>query len=154
MNKRWVFAGGIGVAAVALAIWVAQAPPEPTTPVDLPVPAEASESIVTAPLQDDASETLSQDVSNLEAALALAIERRVEAEQALDALEVEVDELEAFVDDIEARGEDPVDYADEGLAQFQPSFERYEAAFAALEEAEQVEQLARDALAEAKAAAQ
>ncbi|MEO0366837.1 MAG: hypothetical protein AAF265_15260 [Pseudomonadota bacterium] len=160
MKNRWVLIGSLAVVAVALGIWFVQSPSETgdrnpivTEGTDLSEtsPARQPDGSNRAPSQNSPSGSVSLDVANLEAALALAIERRVQAEQALDALEAEVEELEAFVDDIEARGEDPVDYADEGLARFQPAFERYEAAFAILEEAEQVEQLAREALAEAKA---
>lgn len=90
-------------------------------------------------------------IAELEQALQLATERREQAEQVLDESERDVEQLEAFVAEIRARGEDPADYADEGLEQFQPAFMRYQRAFAVFEEAELVEQAARDALAEARA---
>ena len=93
-----------------------------------------------------------QRVADLEGALALATERREEAERALDALESEVEELEAFIADIEARGEDPADYAEEGLQLFQPSFFKYQDGLIALEAAQELEDATKTALAEAKKA--
>lgn len=125
----------------------------------LPVGSSESDSTSTAPTsvapvdqQTDAqSESTSSSapanrVVELEQALALAVSRREEAQAALDALEPEVAALEAKIEEIEARGEDPADYPEIAMDEFRPSFFRYQDAAAALEEAEQVEQLIRQEL--------
>lgn len=124
----------------------------------LPVGTSVSDSTPTpsiAPVVDQQSDAPSVSASSsasanrvveLEEALALAVSRREEAQAALDALEPEVAALEAKIEEIEARGEDPADYPEIAMDEFRPSFFRYQDAAAALEEAEQVEQLIRQEL--------
>ena len=52
--------------------------------------------------------------------------------------------------EIEARGEDPADYADEGLERFQPAFYAYQDAFERLELAETMRASARAELDQAE----
>ncbi|MEO1595576.1 MAG: hypothetical protein AAFS02_10075 [Pseudomonadota bacterium] len=156
MNRNlpaWLL--GLALAAAIVALWASRQPAQDTAqaPVSSLEPAPGLLPAGDAAPAEAAVTGTSQRVADLEQALQLAIERRQRAEQQLEASEKDVERLEAFVDDIVARGEDPADYAEEGLKQFQPAFMRYEQAFASLEEAELVEQAARDALAEARAAA-
>ncbi len=150
--KAIVVIAAAALLAVGLWIWssgseVAQAPvatgAAPDSVVEEPSAVGAGRSITPAV---DAR----QRVADLEGALALATERREQAERALDALESEVEELEAFIADIESRGEDPADYAEEGLQLFQPSFFKYQDSLFALEAAEELEDAAKQALAEAR----
>lgn len=92
-----------------------------------------------------------QRIADLKLALQASIEMRYAAEARLAESERAVEELEKFVEEIEARGEDPVDYADQGLEKLQPAFFAYQDAFAEFEQAERIEQAARDALTEANA---
>ena len=52
--------------------------------------------------------------------------QRSSAEAQLQQAERDVAALERFIEEIEERGEDPVDYADEGLAMYQPAFNAYQ----------------------------
>lgn len=87
-----------------------------------------------------------QRVRNATLALQQAVAARKSAEAELQQTESSVEELESFIEAIEARGEDPVDYADEGLAMFQPAFNAYMDAFDRLELAETMEKAAADEL--------
>ena len=160
MNRNvlsWVL--GLVLAAGVVAIWASRAPseaPPPERPPSTETEPEtgASESAaIPASTEAATAGVATYSIAELEQALQLATERREQAEQVLDESERDVERLEAFVAEIRARGEDPADYADEGLEQFQPAFMRYQRAFAVFEEAELVEQAAQDALAEARAAA-
>lgn len=154
MNRNvllWVL--GLVLAAGVVAIWASRAPS--VAPVAEPPPATEAPAATqeVEPRAAPAADGTAYSIAELEQSLQLAIERREEAERVLDESERDVEKLEAFVAEIRARGEDPADYADEGLEQFQPAFMRYQNAFAVFEEAELVEQAAREALAEARAAA-
>ena len=72
-------------------------------------------------------------------ALEEAVAQKKAAEAEMQAAEKELEALEKWVADIEARGEDPVDYADEGLARLQPAFWAYEDALTRFELAEAME---------------
>lgn len=106
-----------------------------------------------APGSDDSNEidTARQRIADATLALQAAIAQRKAAEADLQTAEQEVEALERWIAEIEARGEDPVDYADEGLAKLQPAFYAYEDAFDRLELAEAMEAAASSELAAAKA---
>ncbi|MGI9295476.1 MAG: hypothetical protein ACR2PS_15970 [Pseudomonadales bacterium] len=89
-------------------------------------------------------------VDNLTRSLQSIIAERESVEGELRQAEREVARLERFVEEIEERGEDPVDYADEGLAMFQPAFYAYQEASDKLELAESMEQTATEELAVAE----
>ncbi|MEM7610637.1 MAG: hypothetical protein AAF270_03095 [Pseudomonadota bacterium] len=89
-----------------------------------------------------------KDIDDLQLALQAATQMRQTAELKLLDIEQELESLEQFVEAIEDRGEDPTDFADDGLEQFQPLFFRYQDAFAEFEQAEAIEQAAIDALRE------
>ena len=91
-----------------------------------------------------------QRVEDASLALQSIVAQRKSAELEMQKAESKVEELERFIEDIEARGEDPVDFADEGLAKFQPAFYAYQDAFDQLELAETMEQAAAKELAEAE----
>ena len=96
--------------------------------------------------------TARQRVADAEVALQTAIAQRKAAEAQLDAAEREVKELESWIDEIEARGDDPVDYADEGLEKLQPAFFAFQDASQRFELAESMEVTATEELALANAA--
>ena len=116
--------------------------PLPDTPVaaETSPPETVSESVFEA----------HQRIRDAKLALQSAAGESKKAEAQLQQAERDVEELERFVDDIEARGEDPTDYADEGLAKFQPAFYAYQDAFDRLELAESMEQVATKELADAE----
>ncbi|MEL7451650.1 MAG: hypothetical protein AAFN78_20750 [Pseudomonadota bacterium] len=154
MNRNvllWVL--GLVLAAGMVAIWASRAPSEAPASLGPAAPETATTTREPEPREVTAADGTTYSIAELEQSLQLAIERRKEAERVLDESERDVEKLEAFVAEIRARGEDPADYAEEGLEQFQPAFMRYENAYAMFEEAELVEQAAREALAEARAAA-
>ncbi|MEO0346069.1 MAG: hypothetical protein AAF229_07395 [Pseudomonadota bacterium] len=154
MNRNvlyWVL--GLVLAAGVAAIWASRAPAVAPVTEGPSAPEAAAATREPQPREAPAADGPTYSIAELEQSLQLAIERREEAERVLDDSERDVEKLEAFVAEIRARGEDPADYADEGLEQFQPAFMRYQRAFAVFEEAELVEQAAREALAEARAAA-
>jgi hypothetical protein len=94
---------------------------------------------------------LRKRIKNLQSTLRDVVTQRASAEADLQQAERDVTELERFIDEIKARGEDPADYADEGLAMFQPAFYAYQNAFDKLELAEAMEQAAAEELAAAEA---
>ncbi len=65
------------------------------------------------------------------------IEQR-EAQEQLKSAEQALARLEEFVTDLERRGEDPADYAEEGLDQFRPAYSNFENARQRLELAESI----------------
>jgi len=73
--------------------------------------------------------------------------QRERAEAALQQAERDVTELERYIGEIKARGEDPADYADEGLSRFEPAFHAYQNAVDELELAEAMKQAAAEELA-------
>ena len=100
--------------------------------------------------QPDAIAAARQRVADAELALETAIAARKAAETDMQAAEQELEKLERWVEEIEKRGDDPVDYADEGLARLQPAFFAYEDAFERFELAESMEAEASADLAAAK----
>ena len=106
-------------------------------PDNMPVEASQEEPVATG-----------SSIADLQLALDAAIEMRQAAERKLLDSERDVEELEAYLDEIEARGEDPVDYADEGMEKFQPAFFAWQDAMQELEQAELIEAEARRALSE------
>ena len=104
------------------------------------------------PLDVESTSLIESRQRTRDATLALqqAVAARKIAEAELQQTERSVEELESFIETIEARGEDPVDYADEGLAMFQPAFNAYMDAFHRLELAETMEKVAADELAAAE----
>ena len=158
MNPRLTaLAAGLVLAAVAAVYFLGRSPSPEATPE--PPAADAADAPVALPpattrpedLEAESIEAMRQRVADLELALQTATDMRNEAEAALDASEREVEELEAYVEEMEASGKDPVDFADETMALFQPAFFRFEDASAAYERAELLEQAARDELAKARA---
>jgi len=146
-----ILVAGLGVTAAAL--WFKQAPsdlapPESGAKEQVPPVLEANRELHESQMPSKQSVVASrQYVEDLEQMLQAAVEMRSEAEEALITSEDELEELEAFVEEIKRRGEDPMDYAEEGMYQLQPAFNRYQDAAAALEQAEVQEKSARAALA-------
>ena len=93
---------------------------------------------------------LRQSIDELTVELKQIVDERSNAEELLRQAERDVASLERFIEEIEERGEDPVDYADEGLALYQPAFNAYQDAFDQLELAETMEQIATEELAAAE----
>lgn len=171
MNKRYVYFA-IPVAALIIAALIALRAPKQSTELESSETAAAAmeeqsrpgaSQVSSSPASsataasvsaggDESAEIEQQKliISELTRSLAAAIAAREQAEANLEQSEVAVAELEKYVEAIEARGEDPADYADEGLAMFQPAFYEYEESFALLKKAESMEQSVREALAEAK----
>lgn len=115
----------------------------------------ASRSKLTAqsPAQGAESEEVTKlrlRVDDLTLSLQSIVAERENVEGELQQAEREVARLERFVEEIEERGEDPVDYADEGLAMFQPAFNAYQEASDKLELAETMEQTTTEELAVAE----
>ncbi len=77
--------------------------------------------------------------ADLEKELAVAVQQRETAEEALRLVELEVGALEKILDDIEVRGENPVDAQDETLDAFQKLFADYQDAIKDFENAEREE---------------
>ncbi len=98
----------------------------------------------------DRPAALRQAIADLELALTAAVEERKRAEAALEQSEQDVVELERFIEEIEERGEDPADYADEGLEKFRPAYIAFEEASSRLEQAEESEAAIRAELAAAE----
>ncbi len=123
--------------------------PEPTaTPADArPGEALPGQNFEPAPIS-----AARQRVANAQLALQTAVAQRKAAEADIKIAEREVEELERWIAEIEAQGEDPVDYADEGLEKLQPAFFAYEDAAERLELAEAMEITATEELALANAA--
>lgn len=95
-------------------------------------------------------EAASQRVDDTKFALQTIVAERKHAEAQLEQAERDVAELERFIENIEARGEDPADYADEGLEMFQPAFYAYQEAFDKLELVESTQQTAEEQVAAAE----
>ena len=85
-----------------------------------------------------------QRVADAKLALQAVEAERQNVEALLEQAERDVTELERFVDDIEARGEDPADYADEGLEIFQPAFYAYQDAIDQLDLVDSMHKAAQD----------
>jgi len=146
------------LAAILIALWlyptdtgreapVETAPPSAAAPGGTPAGAERRE----APQTAQELATARQTLRDLELALGAAVEERKRAEALLEQSEQDVEDLERFIEQIEERGEDPADYADEGLEMFQPAFYAYQEAFSRLEQAEASEAALREELAAAEA---
>ncbi len=58
------------------------------------------------------------------------------AEQEFDKLEFELAEAERYIEGLEFKGENPADYAEEGMLLLRPIIEKYEAKLAVIESAE------------------
>ena len=114
-----------------------------TADADLRQPGSSESDEVLAARQRIADATLALEAATLQ---------RKAAEVDMQAAERELEELERWIADIEERGEDPVDYAEEGLARLQPAFFAYEDAFERFELAESMEAEAAGELAAANAA--
>ena len=169
MNKRYAFFA-IPMAALIIAAVIALRAPKQSVELEnsgaaasatekqsLPDSEQGSQNTASgasaAPASANDSPEIAQQqlvIEELTRSLAAAVAAREQAEANLEQSQVAVAELEKYVEAIEARGEDPADYADEGLAMFQPAFYEYEESFALLKKAESMEQSVREALAEAK----
>ena len=93
---------------------------------------------------------LRQRIGDLKVELKELIAERSSAEALLRRAERDIASLERFIEEIEERGEDPVDYADEGLALFRPASDAYQDASDKLELAATREQTATEELAAAE----
>ena len=93
---------------------------------------------------------LRQRIDDLTVELEAVVDKRSSAEAMLQRAERDVAALERFIEEIEERGDDPVDYADEGLAMYRPAFDAYQEAADKLELAENKEQSTTKALAAAE----
>ena len=131
------------------------APPPDDDATDLAVTPASEKSDASTPhpgSEPAAMSTARQRVADAELALEMAIAQRKAAEADIAVAEREVEELEQWVAEIEARGEDPIDYADEGLEKLQPAFFAYQDAVQRFELAEAMEITATEELAVANAA--
>ena len=154
-RHRWILL--LSLVALAAALWLYPRSTERDPTVERPaerqaVPAEASPSVSggdAAPAVDRLT-SARQAVRDLELALGAAVEERKRAEALLEQSEQEVEDLERFIERIEERGEDPADYAEEGLQMFRPAFYGYREAFSRLEQAEASEAALREELASAE----
>ena len=72
---------------------------------------------------------LRQRIQSLEQQLREVGSKRRSAEAALVQAEYDVAELERYLEEIKTRGEEPSDYADEGVERFLPAFEAYQNAY-------------------------
>ena len=148
------------VLLVGVVVWLSQREPETAGPQ----PGVLPEAAVTpgdrqrenAAQQKDGNQSeqvraARQRVADAKLALQSAVDARESAEAEMQKAEVEIDELERWVAEIEERGEDPVDYADEGLARLQPAFFAYQDAFDRFELAETMEVEALEELTAANA---
>lgn len=100
-----------------------------------PTVESATPSPATKPAVPEEAERLMQRMDNLQTQLLAVVAKRQQAEAALLQAEQDVADLEDYVDAIKLRGEDPTDYADEGVARFLPAFEAYQQAVVDFEEA-------------------
>lgn len=130
--------------------WLASTKPEPVSlpPETLAIPTSGSNAI--AGSNEEKAATARQRVADAELAVRAAIAEREAAETEMEKAERDVEELERWIEGIEARGEDPVDFAEEGLAKLQPAFYAYQDAFDRFELAETMESSASDELAAAR----
>ncbi len=147
-----LFFAGVGVLLLSN---VSKAPPPQHDTTELTAPLLDEKSGEAAPAADSEQAALSvarQRVADAELALEMAAAQRKSAEADIAIAEREVEELEQWVAEIEARGEDPVDYADEGLEKLQPAFFAYQDAVQRFELAEAMEITATEELALANAA--
>ncbi|MFK8048053.1 MAG: hypothetical protein AB8B81_06455 [Halioglobus sp.] len=94
--------------------------------------------------------TLQRRVDDLTVALEEVVAERSSAEILLQEAEQDIASLERFIEEIEERGEDPMDYAEEGLAMFHPAANAYQDALDQLQLAQSKEKSAAMALAGAK----
>ncbi|MEN7341296.1 MAG: hypothetical protein AAAFM81_00080 [Pseudomonadota bacterium] len=147
MRQRVIGLTGLIATAVIIIIAVRQSPNGASSEAPTP-PADSPNSVALLAGDGDDSVPATSDLDDLESALAAAIEMREAAERKLEESERDVEALEAYLDEIEARGEDPVDYADEGIEKFQPAFFAWQDAMQEFEQAEIMEAEARRALAE------
>lgn len=74
-----------------------------------------------------------------------------ESEQSLNDVEREIEAVERFIEDLEERGDDPADFAEEGMAKLRPAIERFEARLEIVERNEGLEAEARARLDSAEA---
>lgn len=109
------------------------------------------ESAATPGLPSSSIDAARRHVADAELALQAAVAERKAAEAEIGKAERDVEELERWIEGIEERGEDPVDYADEGLEKLEPAFFAYQQAFDRFELAETMESAASDELNAAKA---
>ena len=120
--------------------------------IDAPADEKPDGALSSEEAEPDAVRAARQRVADAELALQLSTAQRKAAEIDIQTAEREVEELERWVAEIEARGEDPVDYADEGLEKLQPAFFAYQDASERFELAEEMEVTATEELALASAA--
>lgn len=149
----------LGLLIVAgIGFWLSQREPAPVGEQQGVVPGAADTSVSdqsdnneprTGDSQSEQLRAARQRVADATLAVQAAADARKAAELEMQRAEVEVAELERWVAGIEERGEDPVDYADEGLARLQPAFFAYQDAFDRFELAEAMEAEASEELAAA-----
>ncbi len=134
-----------------LSWWLQRGTPDSTQKYDREAQVQTTVEREVVRITPSSIDAARQRVEEASLALQSIVAQRKSAEIEMQKAERKVEELERFIEDIEARGEDPVDYADEGLAKFQPAFYAYQQAFDQLELAETMEQAATKELAEAEA---
>ncbi|GAB1268101.1 hypothetical protein NBRC116493_13540 [Aurantivibrio infirmus] len=141
MDKRWLIIG-VGAGAISLGLITSgvfdesltppQTEPEAEhtntsaepTPSNLVIPSN-SESITSANSLAQAKE----DVVSAQFALE-------KAEEELDGLESEIDEVERYIEGLEQQGQNPAEFAEEGMLLLRPVIEKYEEKLALVEVAE------------------
>ena len=139
----------IALFVVVLGVWWLSDEPSPQeTNVQSELPSTAPEQVTVR--ESIGIEAARQRVANAKLALQATVVEREKVEAQLAQAERDVTELERFIEEIEARGEDPVDYADEGLEMFQPAFYAYQQAFEQLELVESMHEAAQEEVAAAE----
>lgn len=98
------------------------------------------------------AERLLQHMETLQAELRAVVAMRQQAEAALLQAEQDVTDLEHYIEAIKLRGEEPTDYADEGVTRFLPAFEAYQQAVLDLEAATAAQDTIMTQLSEAEKA--
>ncbi len=137
MNSRHLLNAAIpGVAAILLVTyWVQrEAPMKSESLTDIQTERPSNHASLTSSEGSQQTNKLSPVQLGLRAAL---IEKRDALEQ-FEAAEQALAQLEEYVSDLERRGEDPADYAEEGLEQFRPAYSNFENAQQRLQLAEAI----------------
>ena len=120
-------------------------------PVELVGTSTALERVLSVPRSDISQDvTLQRRVDDLTVALDEVVAERSSAEILLQQAERDIASLERFIEEIEERGEDPMDYAEQGLAMFHPAANAYQDALDQLQLAQSKEKNAAKELADAK----
>ncbi|MEM1433472.1 MAG: hypothetical protein AAGG11_05415 [Pseudomonadota bacterium] len=100
-------------------------PKEPLTEPSQEALPQASESVSSSSLPPAERDGLEPQPASATDPLRAAAERVRLAEAELESMDLELERFELLVADIEARGEDPADYAEDVMLDFQPLLNRF-----------------------------